>query len=276
MGEQAKGRLIIIGGHEDKVAHRDILTEVVRDALHGGGELLIVTVATQQPKELAQDYRKVFKKLEVEHVSVLDIRSRDDAILEANVQKVSKAAVIFFTGGDQLRITSQIGNTPICQRLRERFQEGATIAGTSAGAAAMPETMLIAGASDSSYQIDALSMAPGLALIHDVVIDTHFAERGRMGRLLGAVAQNPRNLGLGIDEDTAVVVEGEEQFEVLGSGAVYVLDGSDITYTSLSERHPAGIVSINDIKLHVLGEHDCFNLDTRRPVRQPEEIARGE
>ena len=191
------------------------------------------------------------------------------------MHKVTNAAVIFFTGGDPLRITSQIGNTPTFQCLRARYRDGATIAGTSAGAAAMPETMLIAGASDASYQIDALSMAPGLALIQDVVIDTHFAERGRIGRLLGAVAQNPRNLGLGIDEDTAVVVDGGTRFQVLGSGAVYVLDGGAITYTSPAERHPAGIVSIDDVSLHVLGEHDCFDLISRRPVRHVEEAAQG-
>src|SRR5215208_6896183 len=132
----------------------------------------------------------------------------------------------------------------------------------------MPETMLIAGASDKSNQISALDMAPGLAFMQGVVIDSHFAERGRMGRLLGAVAQNPRNIGLGIDEDTAIIVTGQERFEVIGSGAVYVVDGMDISYSSLSEQQPEGIISIFDIRLHVLGQGDHFDLRARRPLQK--------
>src|SRR5215203_1542711 len=126
--------------------------------------------------------------------------------------------------------------------------------------------MLIAGASDKSNRVSALEMAPGLAFISGVVIDSHFAERGRMGRLLGAVAQNPRNIGLGIDEDTAIVVTGEERFAVIGSGAVYVVDGMDISYSSLSEKQPEGILSIYDVKLHVLGQDDHYDLCARCPV----------
>jgi cyanophycinase len=107
-------------------------------------------------------------------------------------------------------------------------------------------------------------------LIKGVVIDSHFAERGRIGRLLGAVVQNPRNLGVGIDEDTAIVVEGEDHFRVIGSGAVYVVDGADISYSSLSEKSPEGVVSIHDVKLHVLGDGDSFDLASRRPIVDPE------
>lgn len=135
--------------------------------------------------------------------------------------------------------------------------------------------MLIAGPGDKSYEISALAMAPGLGLISGVVIDSHFAERGRIGRLLGAVAQNPKNLGLGIDEDTAIVVSQGEHFEVIGSGAVTVADGADVSYSSLSEANPEGIVSIFDIKLHILGREDRFDLSQRRRVstKAPEEAA---
>jgi len=150
--------------------------------------------------------------------------------------------------------------------MRERYYQGATIAGTSAGAAAMPETMLISGPGDESNRVSALGMAPGLGLLSEVVIDSHFAQRGRMGRLLGAVSQNPRNLGIGIDEDTAIVVETLDKFRVLGSGAVYVVDGSPISYSSLSQENPEGIVSIYNVKLHVLGDNNCFDLLERRPL----------
>jgi cyanophycinase len=207
----------------------------------------------------------VFKELGVQHIEVLDVRSRNEARRPEAVEKIRKASVVFFTGGDQLRITSQLGDSPVFQCLQERFEDGLTVAGTSAGAAAMPDTMLISGAGDESNEISALGMAPGLGLIHGVVIDSHFAERGRFGRLLGAVAQNPMNLGIGIDEDTAIVLQ-RDQFRVLGSGAVYVMDGTRISYSSLSESHPKGILSIYDVKLHVLARNDHFDLAHKHPI----------
>jgi cyanophycinase len=267
MSNQPKGRLIIIGGHEDKEGERTILKAVAHRARGDNGRLVIVTVATQLPEEVGREYRELFKDLGVGNVDVVDIRTRDEAADGKNVQKIASAKVVFFTGGDQLRITSQIGDSPLFRCMQEIYHKGATIAGTSAGAAAMPETMLIAGASDKSNQISALTMAPGLAFMQGVVIDSHFAERGRMGRLLGAVAQNPRNIGLGIDEDTAIVVSGQERFEVIGSGAVYVVDGMGVSYSSLSEKQPEGIVTIYDVKLHVLGQGEQYDLHARRPLR---------
>jgi cyanophycinase len=261
-----KGDLIIIGGHEDKNGDEAILKEVSKRARRRSGHLLITTVATHFPEELAREYRQLFKDLGVERIEVMDIRSREDAKQPANVEKVRGAGLVFFTGGDQLRITSQIGDSDVFTALQEMNEAGMPIVGTSAGAAAMPETMLVSGTSDESNEISALGMAPGLAFIHGVVIDTHFAERGRMGRLLGAVAQNPKNLGMGIDEDTAVIVRNGTDFSVIGSGAVYVLDGTDISYSSLSEQTSEGIVSIFDAKLHVLVDGNRFDLVERRPV----------
>jgi cyanophycinase-like exopeptidase len=138
------------------------------------------------------------------------------------------ATGVFFTGGDQLKITSQIGDTPLYSRVQEIFEAGGVIAGTSAGASAMSETMLVANDGEASYRIkSALLMAPGLGLAQDMLIDQHFSERGRMARLIGAVSQNPRVLGVGIDEDTAIIVEHNRSFVVLGSGAVYIVDGFD-------------------------------------------------
>jgi cyanophycinase len=264
MTRKAKGKLIIIGGHEDKEGAATILEAVAQEAKKG--TLVIMTVATQLPGEMAEEYATIFQRMGVKKIEVVDINTREDGRNEANVEKVAAAAVLFFTGGDQLRITSQIGDSLVFQTMHEIYQKGATIVGTSAGAAAMPETMLIAGPSDESNRVSALVMAPGLGLIPGVVIDSHFAERGRMGRLLGAVAQNPRNLGIGIDEDTAITVEANERFTVMGSGAVYVVDGSTVTFSSISEKNPDNILSIHDVKLHVLGENDCFNMVDRQPL----------
>lgn len=275
MSSNKKGNLIIIGGHEDKQGDKQILTEVARRAREANDRLVIVTVASQEPQELAEQYRGIFKELGVRYVGALDIRTRDEAKDEANIEKVRDASVIFFTGGDQLRITSQVGDSPLFTCMREIYWKGGVIVGTSAGAAAMPETMLVGGKSDTSQRVSALEMAPGLALIGGVVIDSHFAERGRMGRLLGAVAQNPRNLGLGIDEDTAIIVECDDTFTVAGSGAVYAVDGADITYSSFSEKNPEGVISIYDVKLHVLAQGDRFDLGSRQPQPAQANGSRG-
>jgi cyanophycinase len=158
-----------------------------------------------------------------------------------------------------------MGGTPVMERIFALHDEGAAIVGTSAGAAAVSETMLVGGASNASH-ITSLAMAPGLALLKGVIVDSHFAERGRFGRLMGAVAQNPHNLGLGIDENTGVLVTNDEEFTVLGSGAVYVVDGTSTSYTSLSDRHSEGILTIHDTRVHVLGRGDRYNLKTRRPL----------
>lgn len=262
-----KGTLIIIGGHEERnpKADPEILKHVAQQTRERK-PLVIITVASNEHPDWGADYARTFRELGVSEPLVLPLRSRQDAHEERVLKQVADAGVVFFTGGDQLRITSQVGDTPIFKCLHELYQKGATIAGTSAGAAAMSETMVIGGAADESPGVSALRMAPGLGLLPGVVVDSHFAERGRFGRLLGAVAQNPANLGLGLDENTAVIVEQGRGFCVLGSGAAYVLDGSSITYSGLSEAHAEGVLTIHGVTLHVLGKGERFDLEQRRPV----------
>jgi cyanophycinase len=261
----SKGKLIIIGGHEDKVGDETILKEVV-NTIKKDGRLVIATVASTKAQEVGTEYTALFKELGVKNVAVLNIEIREEAFDEARVKLIDEADAVFFTGGDQLRITSQVGDTPIYRGMHALYKRGGLIAGTSAGAAVMPHTMLISGPSDESSRMSAIEMAPGFAFIENVVIDSHFAERGRMGRLIGAVIQNPANLGIGIDEDTAIVVEQGKRFRVIGSGAVYVLDGSTLTYSSVSEEQPEGILSAFDLRLHVLGDGDQYNLLERHPL----------
>ncbi len=262
-GGESKRTLIIIGGHEDKEGKKDILREVARRVR--GGKLVVTTVASHQPEGYFESYQKAFDGLGLGQLEELDIGERAEASMDSKVQMLDDAAGLFFTGGDQLKITSQIGDTPISHRIEEIYNSGGLIAGTSAGASVMCETMLVRGTARESYKIGDLHMAPGLGLIKDAIIDQHFAERGRMGRLLGAVAQNPRVLGIGIDEDTAIVVENESCFYVLGSGAVYVVDGAGVTHSNIAEEKEDKALSIYDVKLHVLSEGDEFNLVERRP-----------
>lgn len=274
------GTLIIIGGHEDKEGDREILKEVARRV--GKGKLVVTTVASHEPEGYFEMYQEVFHGLGLKAVSGLDVNTRADAVTEQTQQILADAAGIFFTGGDQLRITSQIGDTPMETRIREIFESGGVVCGTSAGASVMCETMMIEGKGGESHRVGDLRMAPGLGFIRGAIIDQHFAERGRMGRLLGAVAQNPRVLGIGIDEDTAIVVEDLRYCTVLGNGAVYVVDGHGVTHSNIAEGGDDRILSIYDVKLHVLSKGDAFDLQERRPLdactlqRTPEKKPSGQ
>jgi cyanophycinase len=270
-----KGTLIIIGGHEDHEGERVILKEVAAHVK--GGRMVLATVASHQPEGYFEKYRKSFSELGVIELTELYVEDRIEAAREDKFKAVDKAHAVFFSGGDQLRITSQIGDTPIFNRVHEIYHEGGVIAGTSAGASVMSETMLVTGKNSASFRVGELHMAPGLGLLPNVIIDQHFAERGRIGRLLGAVSQNPRVLGIGIDEDTAIVVNGG-RFRVIGSGAVYVVDGSGVTHSNIAEAKPDDALSIYDLRLHVLSSGDTFSLGKRRPEDAPlnmREVAQG-
>jgi cyanophycinase len=256
------GPLIIIGGHEDKDGKRLILKEIAKRV--EGRKLVIATVASHEPEGYFETYQTAFQGLGVGELTELYVHDRAETLSEAATTTLSGAAGVFFTGGDQLRISSQIGDTPVERAIREMHLAGGLIAGTSAGASVMSDTMLVRGTSSETHRIGDLHMAAGLGLIHDVIIDQHFAERGRIGRLLGAVAQNPRVLGIGIDEDTAIVVE-DGQFGVHGRAGVYVVDGSAVTQSNIAEAKPNRALSIYDICMHVLSAGDRFDLASRRP-----------
>jgi cyanophycinase len=261
-----KGPLIIIGGGEDKEGGRTILREVARQL--DGGKLVLATVASHEPEGYFEAYQKAFSDLGVTDLVELYVKDRAETLDPAKLRLFDGAAGVFFSGGDQLRISSQIGDTPIEQRVREIHESGGLVAGTSAGASMMSETMLVKGTSGESHKIGDLHMAPGLGFVRDVIIDQHFAERGRFGRLFGAVAHNPRELGIGIDEDTALVLQGD-RFQVIGSGCVYVVDGAGVTHSNIAEARPDRALSMYDVRLHVLSSGDAFDIVRRRPTEVP-------
>jgi cyanophycinase len=265
--KRSRGPLIIIGGGEDREGERVILREVARYL--NGGRLVLATVASHQPEGYFGVYQKAFADLGIEDLVELYVQDRAETLDPEKLRLFDSAAGVFFSGGDQLRISSQIGDTPIEQRVREIHERGGVIAGTSAGASMMSETMLVKGTSGESHKIGDLHMAPGLGLVRNVIIDQHFAERGRFGRLFGAVAHNPRELGIGIDEDTALVLQ-DSHFKVVGSGCVYVADGAAVTYSNIAEARPERALSMYDIRLHVLSSGDSFDLAKRRPAVVPD------
>jgi cyanophycinase len=263
-GASKRGSLIIIGGHEDRApeADRNILKEVAEAV--DGGKLVLATVASHKPEGYFDEYEKAFADLGIGELVELYVEDRAEAHSAEKLAVLDDAAGVFFSGGDQLRITSQIGHTAIEEKVRRIWQRGGVIAGTSAGASVMSDTMLVRGSSAETHRIGDLHMAPGLALLRNVIIDQHFAERGRFGRLLGAVAHNPGVLGIGIDENTAAVVEGD-RFRVIGAGAVYIVDGEHVSHSNLAEARPERVLSMHDVKVHVLGTGDVYDLATRRP-----------
>ena len=256
------GPLIIIGGGEDREGERLILREFA-EAIDGGRAVL-ATIATEHPDDYVETYRAAFADLPIGELAVLHLDERAEARDPETLAVLDGAAGVFFTGGDQLRISSQVGGTPLEERIREVWLGGGVLAGTSAGASVMSDVMLVAGSARTSYRIGDLRIAAGLGVLRDAVIDQHFAERGRFARLLGAVAHSPRVLGIGIDEDTAIVVRGDE-FTVIGSGAVYVFDAEPATSSNVAEARPDELMSIHGVRLDVLVAGERFDLTERRP-----------
>lgn len=256
---------MIIGGAEDKKGECTILKHMVR--LSGGNRAVItvITAATLHPTKTGKNYVDIFSKLGAKRINVVNIPERKKAFSKNIVRKIHSSTGIFFTGGDQLRITSLLGGTPTYKALYNMYEKGVIIAGTSAGASAMSDVMIVEGKSDESPKKSTVSMAPGLRFLEEVVVDSHFAQRGRIGRLMFVVAQNPYILGVGIDEDTALLVKPDDTFTVIGSQTVTVIDGKNISFTNTSQLSRGQPLSVFNAKIHILGPNTSFDLKKRRP-----------
>ncbi len=262
---EQKGTLVLIGGKENKMGDLTILSEFAR--LAGSGKLVVATLASEEALQQWDTYKDVFTKLGVESLQHLAIATREQAVGMNAAEVLRGATAIFFTGGDQLKIASKLGGTSLLRGIRELYEEkGIVVGGTSAGASVMGEIMLVSvGADPDSHNVSgAFNMARGIGFVRDLVIDQHFAQRARIERLVGAVAENPGMLGIGIDENTAVVLK-DSKLQVLGSGAVYVADGQAITYTNISETATDRSLCLFDMKLHVLTHGSGYDLGSRRP-----------
>jgi cyanophycinase len=256
---------VIIGGAEDKENDSQILREFVRRAGGTKANIVIMTAATELPREVGDNYIRVFERLGAENVRIIDTETREDATSSTALEAIQKATGVFFTGGDQARITSILKDTEIDTAIHKRFSEGIVVAGTSAGAAVMPDKMIVEGDSQTNPRIEVVEMGPGLGFLPGVVIDQHFSQRGRLGRLISALLQEPAVLGFGIDENTAMVVT-DNQIEVIGEGVVTIVDESEATYNNLGEILKDEPLAIFGSKLHILPHGYKFDLKTRQPV----------
>jgi cyanophycinase len=266
-----KGQLVIIGGAEDKEGDCTILREFVRRAGGTNARIVVMTVATGLPEEVGRTYTDVFERLGVESVKILDTARREDASDPKALETIDQATGVFFTGGDQSRIISNLKDTELDAAIHKRYREGIVVGGTSAGAAMMPDEMIVEGESKTNPRLEVVEMGPGMGFLPGVVIDQHFLQRGRLGRLLSAVTQQPVVLGLGIDENTAIVVNNN-QFEVIGEGAVTVVDVAEITHTNYGQILKDEDLAICGAKLHILPHGYRFDFASRTPIFQGETL----
>jgi cyanophycinase len=257
-----RGWIIPIGGAENKENDRHILERFVRCS--GGRDADIVVIPTaSRLHETGPRYEKLFREIGAARVDAMDFDTRRDCQEPGRLRRLEEASGIFFTGGNQLRLTTLLGGTPVAKLVRNRNASGVTVGGTSAGASILSEHMIAFGDEGSSVISGSVRLAPGLGLTNRFIIDQHFRQRDRLGRLLTALAYNPFAVGIGLDEDTAAFIGPDETVEVEGSGGVTIVDAADVTYSSMDSVTEGQPVCMLGLRLHVLVAGATFNLHTR-------------
>lgn len=258
-----RGWIVPIGGAEDKETRRRILKRFVQ--LCGGRDADIVVIPTaSRLANTGSRYEELFSRLEVGRVAAVDFATREDGEREDYLRQLENASGIFFTGGNQLRITTILGGTSAAKLIRSRNAHGAHVAGTSAGASILSEHMIAFGKEGSSPRAGSVRLAPGLGLSNRFIIDQHFRQRDRLGRLVAALAYNPFAIGIGLDEDTAAFIGPDNVLEVEGSGAVTVVDASGLQFSSMADVSQSQPVCLLGLTVHLLVAGATYNLHTRK------------
>lgn len=284
-----KGKLIIIGGAIDTGSftettfdqannmnffERGILKRILTESKNGKeSRIEIVTTASNIPEKVGEEYIKAYLQLEATNIGVLNIKTRDEANAHEFNERLKNANIVVFTGGDQLRLSSIFGGTKFHHLLLEKYMdEDIVIAGTSAGAAASSNNMIYQGSSQEALLKGEVKITGGLGLINNVIIDTHFVQRGRIGRLLYACASNPINLGIGLGEDTGLVITHGNKMEAIGSGLIILVDGTHMRHTNLTDVEMGEPVSIENLIVHVMAIGDVFDLRTKKLTIAPRKV----
>ena len=279
------GKLVLIGGAVDKGSitaknlelkspenlhffERGILKRLILESAYNeDSRIEVVTTASLIPQEVGEEYLHAFKSLGAKNADMMSIVNREEAADEKNAERIRKADVVMFTGGDQLRLSSILGGTQIHKLILEKYRnENFIYAGTSAGAAAASNNMIYEGSSHEALLKGEVKIAAGLGLIDGVIIDTHFVHRGRIGRLFQAVASNPATLGIGLGEDTGLLITGGKNMKAIGSGLVILVDGRSIKDTNIHEIEMGQPISIKNLVVHVMSQHDVYDLEMHELV----------
>lgn len=258
------GRLVAIGGAEDKEAELEILSRVFALAPEGHDQVTVIATASGIPDDVLPTYKAVFKRLGAKRVHTLGVRDRKEAADPQSVRQVARSGVIFFTGGDQLRLTNVLGGSDMLEAIRGRFLAGAVVAGTSAGAVALSSTMIYNGGAEDALHKGSVKMSSGLGFVDGLIIDSHFLERGRFTRLMEVGATNPEHLGVGLGEDAAAIIHPNRVLEALGSGHVILVDSRDLASSNVAELSMGEPVAIENVVMHALISGHGFDIDERR------------
>jgi cyanophycinase len=268
--KKAKGSLFLIGGAEDKSGECTVLRRFVELCGGASASIGVCATASTRAQQAADFYVDLFRRLGVQDVFAMPITSRQDAFNPKYIRCMSELSGIFFTGGNQLTLTSAIGGTGLSQALHDMYMRGGVVGGTSAGASAVSRHMVMAGKTGVSPRKNMVSIAAGLGLLKNVIVDQHFSARRRIGRLLTVVAHNPFLLGVGIDEDTAAHFDSQQIMRVVGRGTVTVLDGSEMTYSNVSQVESSTVpLCIYNVRTHVLIDGSTYDVPKRTPVDIP-------
>jgi cyanophycinase len=280
-----KGKLIAIGGNVDKGTDAEgaisynslnffefgILQRILSESKGKNARIEVVTTASMIPAEVGEGYLEAFGRLGCQNVNLMHVRNRQDALNPDYIQRMKECDGVMFTGGNQLRLSTIWGGTPLFQILKDRyFNDNFLVAGTSAGAMAMSNTMIYEGDSADALLKGKVKITTGLALIHNVIIDTHFDKRGRFGRLAQAVASNPGCIGLGLGEDTGVLINSGNYMETIGSGMVLIFDGHHIQHNTIADLPEGFPISIENLVVHVMAKGYGYDVANRRFLAQTE------
>jgi len=264
-----RGWIVPVGGREDKVGDADILRRFLD--LSGGDDarIAIIPTASSLPDTGAR-YVRVFQELGARRAESLPYADRRDTENEDWLRALDTATGIFLTGGNQLRISTLLGGTPVARAIRRRNARGVPVGGTSAGAAVLSEHMIATGEEGPTPRAGMTTLAPGFGLTNRVIIDQHFRQRDRLGRLLTALAYNPFAIGIGLDEDTAAFIDPDDIIHVAGAGAITVVDAGGISHSSIASAAEGAPVCMTDVRLHVLTPGATYDL-SRRAASPPKE-----
>ncbi|HEX8289201.1 MAG TPA: cyanophycinase [Pyrinomonadaceae bacterium] len=267
--KDGRGILVAVGGGESGNITKDSIKIIEKFLEYAGGinkaKIVVMTVATNDPENAGERYEELFGRLKFKNFEIVNIAERSESYDEAMLKKVEDASGLYFTGGNQLHVTALTGGTPLHQLILEKYSKGMVIGGTSAGAMMMSSSTLVSGESDCAPRLGAVEVAPGMELLDNSIIDTHFSQRGRHGRLLSAVVHNPQTLGVGIDERTAMIVQGGK-FEVIGEGAVTVVCAKNSMHTNLPYIRTDDTIGAFGVNFHVLPEGYKYDLQKREPI----------
>ncbi len=260
-----RGFVVPIGGGEDKIGDRHIHSEFVRICGERDARIAVIPTASRLD-DTGSRHVDLFKDLGVDTVEVLDIRDRQGAENPDFMAMLDRCTGIFMTGGNQLRLSTILGGTSIAKAIRHRHAEGVHVAGTSAGAAFISEHMIAFGTEGPRPVAGKVTLAPGLGLTNRVIVDQHFRQRNRLGRLLTALAYNPFAHGLGLDEDTAAFIGPDKRLHVVGSGGLTIVDVSSLEFSSMARADEGDVVQLIGVKLHILTQGATYCLDTREAI----------